>query len=238
MAFDFEFYETPRPFTTWLYRELAERSYRIHGSVCEPCVGNAAIVRAIDLEAPPSAGISWTLNDLDTQWSRADTSFDAAEPGGLWERSFDWTVSNTPFSKAMEIAEQALLASHTGVALHLRASIHEVLKEGPRRTWMTDHLPTGVLWLPRFAYQRSRKTGCWTTDSVCACWVIWIKKSLLSVEAAPQFFAYAPTRVITELREFTPGYRERMDSYLGLTGREKERKQQCIEYWKQQRQAA
>lgn len=40
---------------------------------------------------------------------------------------------------------------------------------------MAEHTPTGILWLPRFAYQRSKKTGKWTTDSVCACWVVWLK---------------------------------------------------------------
>ena len=96
-----------------------------------------------------------------------------------------------------------------GVAMHLRASIHEVLKTGTRRTWMDRRTPTGILWLPRFAYQRSKTTGKWTTDSVCACWVIWLKDPL-----APQFIRYAPEWVIDDLNAETPEYRRRMDAIM------------------------
>jgi hypothetical protein len=93
--------------------------------------------------------------------------------------------------------------------MHLRASIHEVLKTGVRRTWMAEHQPAGILWLPRFAYQRSKTTGKWTTDSVCACWVVWLKDP-----NTPQFIRYAPERVIDELDAETPAYRSRMDRLM------------------------
>ncbi len=74
---------------------------------------------------------------------------------------------------------------------------------------MREHTPTGILWLPRFAYQRSKTTGKWTTDSVCACWVIWLKDP-----NAPQFIRYAPESVIDELDAETPAYRARMDRLM------------------------
>jgi hypothetical protein len=215
MATDFEFYETPEPFTRWLFVEMAHRGTPITGTVFEPCVGDGAIIKAAALR-PQEFGVlnHWVTNDLDPRWA-ADYHEDAAS-STLWKHQgfeaiggIDWTVSNPPFTPAIPIITRALHFSRVGVAMHLRASIHEVLKTGIRRTWMREHTPTGTLWLPRFAYQRSKTTGKWTTDSVCACWVIWLKDP-----HAKQFIAYAPPSVIDELDAFTPAYRERMDRLM------------------------
>lgn len=200
---DFEYYATPSPFTWWLFREAD-----IRGRVFEPCVGDGAIIRASKDEPAVVTGRSWFTNDLDPRWP-ADVHKDATDES-LWQaHEVDWTVSNPPFTPAIEIIAHAIKHSRVGIAMHLRASIHEVLKTGVRRTWMAKHTPTGILWLPRFAYQRSKTTGKWTTDSVCACWVIWLKDS-----NAPQFIRYAPEWVIDELDAFTPEYRKRMDAIM------------------------
>lgn len=196
---DFEFYETPRAFSNWLFEEID-----IRGRVFEPCVGSRAILEA---RWPPN-GVQWFTNDLDRRWP-ADVHKDAADVT-LWQaHEFDWTVSNPPFTPAIAIIANAIAFSRIGVAMHLRASIHEVLKTGIRRTWMAQHTPTGILWLPRFAYQRSKTTGKWTTDSVCACWVIWLKDP-----NAKQFIRYAPEWVIDALDKETPVYRTRMDAIM------------------------
>lgn len=190
-----EFYETPAAFTRWLFHEVP-----IYGRCFEPCVGSRAISRC-----EPDGGRRWFENDLDPRWP-ADVHKDATDPS-LWKaHEFDWAVSNPPFTPAIEIITQAIEHSRIGVAMHLRASIHEVLKTGVRRTWMSEHQPTGILWLPRFAYQRSKTTGKWTTDSVCACWVIWFAD-----KNVPQFIRYAPAWVIDALDAETPAYRKRMD---------------------------
>ncbi len=210
---DYEFYETPRAFSHWLFAE-----FDVCGRVFEPCVGNRAI---LDARWPPNR-VNWFTNDLDPRWP-ADVHKDARDRT-LWEaHEFDWTVSNPPFTPAIEIIDRAIEFSKVGVAMHLRASIHEVLKTGVRRTWMREHTPTGILWLPRFAYQRSKTTGKWTTDSVCACWVIWLKDP-----NAPQFIRYAPESVIDELDRETPHYRERMDTLMGYFGGETNRQRQRI----------
>ena len=205
---DFEFYETPQTFTKWLFRQVGieQGGLPIVGRVFEPCVGSGAIVRAAR-ELPAAVDRQWVMNDLDRRWP-ADFHADAALPWGSLGAP-DWTVSNPPFTPAIDIITQALEHSRIGVAMHLRASIHEVLKTGVRRTWMVEHQPTGILWLPRFAYQRSKTTGKWTTDSVCACWVIWLKDP-----HAPQFIRYAPEWVIDELDAETPAYRTRMDAII------------------------
>jgi hypothetical protein len=207
---DFEFYETPQSFTQYLFREA---SLPIVGTICEPCVGSGAIVRVAQT-LPAAVDRQWVTNDLDSRWP-SDYCQDASTPA-LWRRQgiaaiggIDWTVSNPPFTPAIDIITNALEHSGVGVAMHLRASIHEVLKTGVRRTWMATHQPTGILWLPRFAYQRSKTTGKWTTDSVCACWVIWLKDP-----QAPQFIRYAPEWVIDALDAETPAYRTRMDAIM------------------------
>ena len=212
MAIDFEFYETPQTFTRYLFREMMGIA-PIVGTVFEPCVGSGAIVRAAQA-LPAAPDRQWVTNDLDPRWP-ADYHEDAANTQ-LWNRQgldaiggIDWTVSNPPFTPAIDIVTRALSYSRIGVALHLRASIHEVLKTGPRRWWMAQHTPTGILWLPRFAYQRSKKTGDWTTDSVCACWVIWLQD-----RTVPQFICYAPEWVLDELAAETPTYRARMDALM------------------------
>lgn len=205
---DFEFYETPQTFTRWLFEMV-----KVTGNIFEPCVGSGAIQRAAAASAFTEER-QWVTNDLDTRWA-ADYHADATMDD-LWWRpgiqaigGIDWTVSNPPFTPAIEIISSALSYSRIGVAMHLRASIHEVLKTGIRRTWMAKHQPTGILWLPRFAYQRSKTTGKWTTDSVCACWVIWLKDDNM-----PQFIRYAPEWVIDALDKETPAYRKRMDAIM------------------------
>ncbi len=206
---DFEFYETPETFTRYLFKALADRAVPIVGRVFEPCVGSGAIQRGASLR-PMEFGVEnfWFTNDLDPRWP-ADVHKDARDVT-LWQaHEFDWTVSNPPFTPALEIIERAIRFSRIGVAMHLRASIHEVLKTGTRRTWMNRYRPTGILWLPRFAYQRSKTTGKWTTDSVCACWVIWLRDA-----AGAQFIDYAPEWVIDALDKETPAYRKRMDAIM------------------------
>lgn len=205
---DFEFYETPAAFTRWLFDRVD-----IQGNVFEPCAGSGAIVDCRPLLTGPNGRNQrrWLTNDLDARWPAtwhedavARTVWESAEKYGL-----DWTVTNPPFSPAIDILARALCFSRVGVAMHLRASIHEVLKTGVRRTWMATHKPSGILWLPRFAYQRSKTTGLWTTDSVCACWVVWLRDP-----TAPQFIDYAPEWVIDELKRDEPAYRASMDRLM------------------------
>ena len=200
----FEFYETPRTFTKYLYTFLPF----IGGQCADVCVGSGAIIDGAQ-GVPASRPAQWHTNDLDPRWP-ADHHLDASQ-SELYQRlgPIHWHIGNPPFTPAIEIIEHCLDHASVGVAMHLRASIHEVLKTGARRTWMAQHPPTGILWLPRFAYQRSKTTGKWTTDSVCACWVIWLRDS-----SKGQFIRYAPEWVIDELDAETRTYRSRMDRIM------------------------
>lgn len=171
----------------------------------------------------------WVTNDIDPRW-RADfhldattrQAFDAARATG----PIDWVVTNTAFSIWRQVAELGFEYAEEGVALYLRASVHEVSKgkrlrkDAPAdatregRAWMTNHVPTGILWLPRFGHQRSAKTGEWATDNVCTCWVVWRKGDR---RECPQFISYAPESVLDELDAETPLFRSRMDRVMGVT---------------------
>lgn len=210
-----EFYETPWPFTRWLLDELAPM-VGVHAPlIVEPCVGRGAIVGEIAQSRFLSReGARLVTNDLDPYWS-ADYHQDAADPA-LWAaiaaaagRPVDLTISNTPFGPWQAIAETALAHTRACVALHLRGTVHEVMKTGAGRTWMATHPPTGILWLPRFAYQRSKTSGKWSQDSVAACWVIWLRGWPWG-----QFIRYAPEWVLDALEAETVPYRRRMDAVM------------------------
>lgn len=215
---DFEFYETADPFTRWLFAYMKAHVRAIGGRLFEPCVGNGAILRA-------SGHGFWFTNDIDPCWP-ADVHKSATDRSLWMAHEVDWTVTNPPFTLAVPILENALEFSRIGVAMYLRLSIHEPLKEGIRRTFFAQHKPTATLVLPRFAHQRSRTKGIWSTDSMTSCWCVWLKGE------TRQILDYAPESVIDELEAFTPAYRARMDALMGFTGTEKERQAQCIARWK------
>lgn len=217
-AVDFEFYETAEPFTRWLFSYANAHLGGIRGRIFEPCVGNRAIVRA-------SNHSFWFTNDLDPRWP-ADVHKSATDVT-LWKaHQADWTVTNPPFSLAVPILTRALAFSVVGVAMYLRVSIHEPLKTDERRSFFAEHRPSAILFLPRFAHQRSKTKGIWSTDSMTSCWVLWMRGE------TRQVIDYAPESVIDELAAFTPGYRERMDALNGLSGTEKDRQAQYVAYWK------
>lgn len=205
MARDFQFYPTPDPFTEWLFEDQF-----IAGRIAAPCVGGGAIISVAERVRPSVSPRTWVRNDIDPRWP-ADHHLDA-RGATLWKEfgPVDWTVDNPPFEGAIDIIDHALKASAIGVAMHLRLSFHEPLKTGAARAWLNEHPPAGLLILPRFAYQRSKKTGEWSTDSVCACWTIWRTPPY----AGGQFIRYAPPALLTTLKTYTPTYRTEMDRLM------------------------
>jgi hypothetical protein len=201
----FEFYETPDPFSEYLFNTV-----HIAGRVCEPCVGSGAIIRAAGNLAC-WAERTWVTNDLYNGFE-ADHHLDATR-GELYDNigPCDWHVSNPPFGPAIDIIDQCLHHARIGVAMHLRVSINEPLKRGPRQTFLVNRPPTGILFLPRFAYQRSQKTGEWATDSVTSAWHIWRKDN------TAQFIRYAPPAVVEATRHYTKTHRARMDQLMAQT---------------------
>lgn len=197
---DFEFFPTPATFTKWLFRTTP-----IHGGMLEPCVGDGAIVRAtIDKRKR-----LWDTNDLDPRWN-AHTQLDAtmSAPWDMRPDWVDWTVTNPPFSVALEIADQALKHSKVGVAMYHRCTLKEPAKRtGLHRSWFREHPPTMTLWCPRFSHMRN-KQGKWGSDSACCVWSVWKQDSPVVGDIWP------PDSLFDELRQETPVYRAHVDALV------------------------
>jgi hypothetical protein len=79
-----------------------------------------------------------------------------------------WTVTNPPFNKAIEILQYAFKYSTHGVAFFMRLSFLEPTKD--RTPFLLAHPPTQIIVMPRVSF-----TGDGKTDSVTCAWFIWEK---------------------------------------------------------------
>jgi hypothetical protein len=153
-----DFYETP----TWQTRVLMKHVH-IAGRCYEPCVGNAAIIDAMQGD-----GVSryWITNDIDPHWP-ADSHHDATSEAAWHAASPDWVVSNFPFNVATGIVKRAHAAAHVGVAVLLRLSWLEPTAD--RRDFLSEFPPDLLIVLPRTRYNPNSKS----VDSVTTAWVVW-----------------------------------------------------------------
>lgn len=87
----------------------------------------------------------------------------------IWERiKPDWTVTNPPFSQAIDIIPFAIYYSILGAAFLLRLSFLEPTKS--RAPFLIRHPPNKLIVLPRYSFSGDGKT-----DSVTCAWMIWDK---------------------------------------------------------------
>jgi hypothetical protein len=80
----------------------------------------------------------------------------------------DWTVTNPPFSQAINILYNAHHYSILGVAFLLRLTFLEPTKDRVR--FLTEKPPNKLIILPRYSFTNDGKT-----DSVTCAWMIWDK---------------------------------------------------------------
>lgn len=216
---DYEFFPTPAPLTRWMMAEVRARMGGISRRVLEPCAGAGDI--SVVLRETPCDVIE---SDLDPRWNLPIA--DATLPAIYLQHQPHWCVTNFPFSLALPILEQMLLHASRGVAAYHRITLKEPLKtEGLGRSFFREHPPTMTLYCPRFAHQRSRKTGQYSTDSACCVWSVWRRDLAVIGDVWP------PDAVFDELRAYEPTYRSRLDVLNGLHGTEKERQAQWQARW-------
>ena len=155
----FDFYPTP----FWMTRALIRRLPWLRDvSVLEPCSGNGAITRELEL-----AGARVVTNDYDPA-RQAMTHLDAGDPFSWKLRSWraDWVITNPPFNEADRIVPLAFEHARRGVAMLLRASWLEPTKK--RAAFLKAHPPRRLIILPRYSFLRNG-----SSDSVTSAWFVW-----------------------------------------------------------------
>jgi hypothetical protein len=136
----------------------------IYGRVYEPCCGDGAIVQALR-QLPAVRAV--TTNDIDTS-CQADRHLDATEITA-WAGTFDWIVTNGPFSDLLLILDHALECC-SNVAFLARLSFLEPTAE--REYLLESNPPQRVIVLPRYSF-RLNDAGKLQTDTVTCCWLVW-----------------------------------------------------------------
>lgn len=158
----------------------------------EPCVGQGHISRYLG-----RAGHLLT-NDLDCAL-RADMHFDARQ-AHAWPTAttFDWTITNPPFSDELAILQHALAHSRH-VAFLARLSFLEPTRS--RGAFFQTHAPTDVIVLPRYSF-RLNDEGRRQTDNVTCCWIVYRQghRPCLSFVQPPSRTKEIPDDLVLEAR--------------------------------------
>jgi hypothetical protein len=138
-------------------------------SVYEPCVGDGAIVRAMQRVRPK---LHWFTSDIVAREPFAPTFLADATMRDSWtwvcgqKGKPTLTITNPPFNQAFEILKHAHKWSIWGAVMLLRLSFLEPTDE--RGAWLAAHPPQQVIVLPRTDYR-----GSGSTDSVTSAWMYW-----------------------------------------------------------------
>ena len=159
-----DFYPTPVALT----RAMLYYIPRDLGAVFDPCVGDGQM-----LESLPAA--KTLSNDINPHPNYEPHYRGDAKSRELWEwlnlrHNIDWVITNPPFKHAAEIAENALIFSHKGVALLLPITFLEPCK-GRRRLledW-SDHLKYVIPINPRPRFRSDTKG----TAPATVAWFVW-----------------------------------------------------------------
>lgn len=152
-----DFYPTPE----WATNDLLNRGIPIGGWILECCAGDLAIANPLK-----RAGQVLT-NDIDPNMP-VMFHRDCVMENWDYGAKIDWVVTNPPFNLAAEIVPLAYQAASEGMAMLLRLSYLEPVKN--RGEWLNKHPPTTLIVLPRISF-----TGNGKTDSVTCAWMIWDK---------------------------------------------------------------
>ena len=169
----FELYETPRRLTRTLLRSAHHSLWYpdTNYTICEPCVGDRKI---LDVLKPYFTGAKFITNDLDPD-HEADYHINA-QKDEFWQIAqrehgqIDFTITNPPFSAAIEILKRAYAYSNRGVAMLLRLTFLEPTKL--RESFLKRYPPNQMII---FGQPRPSFTRDGNTDSVTTAWFIWDK---------------------------------------------------------------
>lgn len=172
-------YYTPQDAVANL-RTHCNRDYWCKGQrFYEPCVGTGNIITGFQEEILGCDCIprgDWKTGDIDPSVN-PDFIGDASDKYSWMtlqrQTGFtpDWTITNPPFNKAIDILENALEFSTKGVVLLLRLSFLEPTQR--RKNLLSTNPPQKLIVLPRISF-----TGDGKRDSVTCAWMIWTKQTV------------------------------------------------------------
>lgn len=150
-------YDTP----DWMTQALLARHADLRGRLLlDPCCGAG---RMAALLKPRFEQVR--TNDIDPG-VRADSCCDARSAALYAGLQPDWVITNPPFNAAALIVFRAIQAARVGVAMLLRCTFLEPVRE---RAWLADYPPTELISLPRSRW-KGPGSG---TDSAPVWWYLW-----------------------------------------------------------------
>ena len=201
----YEYYPTPNAYVRWLREFLYTAHFDFSlGYGLAPCLGSGVIPQWFP-------ELTWVTNDLDPGWP-ADFHGDAAE-SEMWQvwidhlerhteptSRFDLLAENPAYSCAFPILWNAVHAKAAlTIALHVRLSFFEATKTSREKVdFLAAHQPSYLLHLPRYPYQKSRRTGNYSQDTLPSCWAIWEFSDGYDADATQMI--YPPAWVYTEAK--------------------------------------
>jgi hypothetical protein len=171
-------YQTHISVTNALFDNI-EFEYTAGYKICEPCAGQGQMASVIRQRMPLSVVVT---NDIDRQYGNHNYCGDATDPrSDVWfAKHYEWTITNPPFSKAIEVLENALEHSNH-VAMLLRLSFLEPTRR--RASLLAD--PKRKIFAIMPLNPRPSFTDDGKTDSVTVAWVVWKKNWLGGVKYLP-----------------------------------------------------
>lgn len=175
-----DFYETPEWATHVLLESIPGITHpysAFHGPrVLEACAGDGKIANVLKQQKT----LQVITNDID-KTKPATYHYDMTDEASWALGQIDWTITNPPFSHAIEILEHAHKHSRIGVAMLLRLSFVEPTFK--RQEFLAKFPPQKLIVLPRISF-----TGDGKTDSVTCAWMVWMphEQGTLPIQIIPK----------------------------------------------------
>ena len=140
----------------------------VGGTAVEPCAGPGAMARILAADGRFSNILTNDINPA----HNTDLTGDARDPlAAVWQRPFDWCITNPPFSVAFDILRNAWVHCRVGVAMLLRVTFAEPTLG--RGNWLDATSDNMTRFMP-IGSPRPDFTGS-GGDSTTTAWFVWRK---------------------------------------------------------------
>jgi SAM-dependent methyltransferase len=153
--------------------------FHVEGRILEACSGNGMLTHPLR-----ERGYEVVANDYDPR-VEADLHFDARDPRLAPAGTFDYAITNPPFSLAQAILENLLPAVRVGCLFLLRLTFGEPTLS--RNAFFQAWPPTGQIITPRYSFYGD------SSDSSTTAWFIWLKKAVPREKGAAGYQYFNPT---------------------------------------------